>query len=128
MIDNVGTSPGNSMLANKSDVTSSPVTSGLLVIFSLVAWAWEIALLTHLWLARGNPADAPALRYILPIVHPFPWLAAMQWLWKVRRAVRTGTLEAAGGSMCCGAVISVLSGAYVALGIVEGALLSVWKV
>jgi hypothetical protein len=85
-------------------------------------------LLIHLWLTRGNPVDAPALRYVLPIVHLFPWLAAMQGLWKVRRAVRNGALEATGGSMCCGAVIAVLSGAYVALGIVEGALLSIWKV
>jgi hypothetical protein len=128
MIANVTVGTGNSMQANKSDVTSSTVTTGLLVMFSVVAWAWEIVLLIHLWLTRGDPLNAPALRYMLPIVHLFPWLAAMQWLWKVRSAVRNGALEATGGSMCCGAVIAVLSGAYVALGIVEGALLSIWKV
>jgi len=118
---------GNLRQTNKPDDTRPTGLPAFLIIFSLVAWAWEAVLVIHLWSAHSTQSRVPILYYLLPIAHLFPWLAAMQWSWKLRLAVRGAAINAVAGSICQGAISAILSGAYVALAIVEGALLSGWK-
>jgi len=78
-------------------------------------------------LTHYPPAGLPVLYYMLPFLVLWPWLAALQWLWKVRRTVRNGALDETGASMCFGIITALLAGAYTALIVVEVAFTSGWK-
>src|ERR1700722_19491098 len=97
MIDSV---MGGSMPVNKEVELASTARTGLIVLSSLLAWMCEALLLFHLRSARSSPDGAPALLYLLPVVNLLSWASAMQSLWRVRRDVRSGALDAAGASRC----------------------------
>jgi hypothetical protein len=97
MIDSV---MGGSMPVNKEVELASTARTGLIVLSSLLAWMCEALLLFHLQSARNSPDGAPALLYLLPVVNLLPWASAMPSLWRVRRDVRSGALDAAGASRC----------------------------
>jgi hypothetical protein len=115
MIDSV---MGGSMPVNKEVELASTARIGLIVLSSLLAWLCEALLLFHLRSARNSPDGAPALLYLLPVVNLLPWASAMPSLWRVRRDVRSGALDAAEPPGASG---------YVALVIIEMTLDSTWK-
>ena len=93
---------------------------------SIVAWSSEVALLVTLWSTRTTRTGL-LLFYMLPVLHVLPWLVAMQHLWKVRRGVRNGALDAAGASMSYRTIVDVLFAVYLALAVIESMLASIWK-
>lgn len=122
MMDRVGTP----MQSHKRDDLASSARTAFLVAWSLLALFGEALLLLHLWSVRTQPSVA-ASSYILPGAHLLPWLAAMQWLWKVRRGVRNGTLDSSAASMLYSVISDALGVSYVALIVVESMVGSIWK-
>jgi hypothetical protein len=115
------------MPVNKEVELASTARTGLIVLSSLLAWLCEALLMFHLRSARNSPDGAPALLYLLPVVNLLPWASAMQSLWRVRKDVRSGALDAAGASRCFWMIDGILSSTYVAPVIIEMTLESTWR-
>jgi hypothetical protein len=114
----------HSMQTGKRLGLSSTARIAFVMLVTLEAWVSEAFLVSTLWTARTAPSVSS---YMLPIVHLVPWLAGMQWLWKLRRAARSGDVNAAGFSTCYSAIVFILIFAYVALTSVEIAFGSAWR-
>jgi hypothetical protein len=124
MIDAIMAQAGSSMQAGKSFDLSPTAMIALIALVTLEAFVSEAFLVSTLWPARALPSLS---LYMLPIVHLLPWLAGMQWLWKIRRAARNGDLNAIGVSTSYSAILFVLIVTYVALTSVEIAFGSAWR-
>jgi len=98
----------------------------VLIVASVLAWLSEGLLLFSLWSARYAPAGASLSRLLIPLFHLLPWFAGMKWLWNVRRAVRSGALDAAGAEKCHEIISDFMLAAYMALTFVEN-VVAAWK-
>jgi uncharacterized membrane protein YdcZ (DUF606 family) len=84
------------MQSNQEVDLTSTARIGLILLSSVLAWACGGLLLFS--------------------------LAAMQWLWRVRRDARSGALDAAAASRCYNMIEGLLGSTYVALVIIETTL------
>jgi hypothetical protein len=90
-------------------------TAGIVILMSFVAWGGEALVLVHLWLAHNSAPGASISLYVAPVMYILPWVAAMQWLRRVRRDGRSGVLDAALVSRCYSIIGNNLVLAYAAL-------------
>ena len=84
------------------------------LLYSLLAWFTFGSYLSKVWSARTSPGFSPA-NYVFVTYVLFPWIAAMIGWSRVRRAVRSGTMNAVQASMCNVIIDLIVIGAYVAL-------------
>lgn len=93
----------------------------LRLVWSLIAWA-TAAFLFYKVSLRAHSGASSGL-YVLPIMHLFPWVAAMKWLWSTRRAVRDGSVNQPCSERCYRIIEDLFFSAYAALMTVEIALI-----
>ena len=84
------------------------------VLYTLLAWTTFGLYLAKVWSAHTSPGFSHS-NYVFVTYVLFPWIAAMNGWWKVRRSVRSGTMNADQASMCNGIIDWMVTGAYIAL-------------
>jgi hypothetical protein len=109
--------------ANESVDLGRSARIALVVVASVVALLCEAMLLARVWSDWGARANVPISLYALSVLNLFPWLTAMQWLWKIRRDARTGLLDAARAKRCYNIVGDLLTAAYIPIAVLVGRLL-----
>lgn len=111
---------------NKYFGASLRVRWTLLVLISFLVWTLEVFLLIMFRSVRA-PMRVPISFWPLPLVHLLPWVAGMQWLRRVNRAVRRGIVNSNAANLCYSIILALLSVTYVGLCSFELAFGLAWR-